>query len=55
MKAHQVFIEEFIDDNSIKFGDEGYYFSTFSACLELLIAVSENPLSLISFSSSESN
>jgi hypothetical protein len=36
MRAHQVFIEEFIEEDMIKFGEEGYSFTTFVATVDFL-------------------
>ena len=37
MRAHQVFIEEFIEEDLIKFGEEGYSFTTFVATVDFLV------------------
>jgi Vacuolar sorting protein 9 (VPS9) domain len=39
IRAHQVFIEEFVDDNLLKFGEEGYSFSTFIAATDYLVSL----------------
>lgn len=45
LRAHQLFIEEFVEDSHLKFGEEGYYFSTFVAALDFLVSLSEDPKS----------
>jgi len=37
-------MEEFLEENSLKFGEEGYYFSTFTASVDYLSEIGENPL-----------
>lgn len=39
IRAHQVFIEEFVDENLLKFGEEGYSFSTFIAATDYLVSL----------------
>lgn len=39
IRAHQVFIEEFLDENMLKFGEEGYSFSTFIAATDYLVSL----------------
>jgi len=41
MKAHQVFIEAFVHQHLLKYGEEAYYFTTFTASLDFLITTAE--------------
>lgn len=43
MRAHQIFIEEFIHEHMMKYGEEAYYFTTFTAAVDFLMTCSENP------------
>jgi Vacuolar sorting protein 9 (VPS9) domain. len=43
MRIHQVLIEEFVDDHYLKFGEEGYYYSTFMGAIDFLESISDNP------------
>lgn len=44
MRAHQILIEEFIDEEALKFGEQSYYFTTFKAAIEFLVSISQDPM-----------
>jgi len=36
-------MEEFLDENLIKFGETGYYFTTFTATIDYLLKYCDDP------------
>jgi len=44
MRAHQAFVEEFVDEESLKFGEQSYYFTTFKVAIDFLVSISADPL-----------
>ena len=39
VKRHQIFMEDFLDEDSVRFGEKAYYFMTFIASINYLISV----------------
>ena len=44
MRAHQIFIEEFLSDDLVQFGEQSYYFTTFKVAIDFLVNISDDPI-----------
>jgi len=44
LRAHQVFIEDFVSDTELKYGGKAYYFSTFIGALNFLVTMANSPM-----------
>jgi len=53
LRRNQIFIEDFVSDSELKYGEKAYYFSTFIGALNFLVTMASCPLSIDEFPPNE--